>query len=65
MLWYYTAAIVLGYAALLLFRDDASEKIRAWIFPVLLVLGILGGLYFGNPGQDENCQSYGTRAGDC
>jgi len=66
MLWIYVTAVAIGYAALFLFRDDASEHIRKWIYPVLIVLGILGGLYFAREGSgDDQCQTYGFRANDC
>lgn len=66
MLWIFTAAVAAGYVALLLFRDDASENIRKWIYPLLIALGFVGGLYFAEPSSnDEACASYGTRAGDC
>jgi len=66
MLWIYVAAIAVGYALLFLFKDDASEHVRKWIYPVLIVLGITGGAYFAKPGSDDkSCTSYGTRADDC
>jgi hypothetical protein len=66
MLWIYAAIVLAGYVTILLFRDDASENVRKWIYPVLLILGIGGGWYFAVPHSDNSdCQSYGTRAGDC
>jgi hypothetical protein len=66
MFWIFVAAVVAGYASLFLFRDDASEGIRKWIYPVLIALGLAGGAYFANSGSNnESCMSYGTRADDC
>lgn len=61
MVWIYAGVIALVYGFIFLFRDDASENIRKWAYPILLILAIGGGLYFANHGtnDDDECTTYG------
>lgn len=65
MLWIYAAAVFAFYAIIFIFKDDASEDIRKWIYPILIVLGILGGLYLTKTPSDDACTRYSSIANDC
>lgn len=68
MIWIFAAVVFAVYAVILIFRDDTytSERIRSWLYVMLIVLAIGGGLMFAKHSEDEGeCTKYSTAARDC
>lgn len=65
MVWLYIGVVVAIYAAIFLFRDDACEDVRKWLYPALLILAIGGGYMLSTNGGDDDCTSYSFLVSDC
>jgi hypothetical protein len=68
MIWIFAAVVFAFYAVILIFRDDTrtSERIRSWLYVLLIILALGGGLMFARSGRDEGeCTSYSSFAKDC
>jgi len=61
----YIAIIAIFYGAIFLFMDDASEGIRNWIYPALIIFAILGGVVFSQVDSDDDCARFSYLANDC
>jgi len=68
MIWIFAAVVFLVYAVILIFRDDThiSERIRSWLYVLLITLAIGGGLAFSRQTEDEgDCPRYSGFTKDC
>lgn len=64
-MWAFFGLVVVVYAAIFMTQDEASSKLRGWLYIALLILAIAGGVYFAVPSNDDDCTRYSSFANDC